>query len=229
MSKPYAWEKVWAKGRYSTDAARLVKAKRKYAAFDAMGAIPPHFGNIAEIGCGNSAFFKLAIERGVHFESYLGIDKSPTALSRAKANTAGIGKCSFLNIDAAEIPIKSGSINTIIALGVLEHIEDVSTYIQELRRIATPGATFLISTSNTRSAMHLARRIREFLGAWPYGFQRNDSVSSLTNILKPSFEINSLIALHGDADFVFSTAIDMGIGLIAPMWGRYLVCKSVAS
>jgi len=229
MSNPYAWEKVWQKGMYSTDALRLIKARRKYEALESMGAISNNFGNIVEIGCGNSAFFKLAIEKGVQFKNYLGIDKSPTALIRAKANTQEIKNCTLINRDAINIPLENNSTNTIIALGVLEHIEDVTAYIQELRRIAAPGATLLLTTSNTRSTMHGARRIRELIGAWPYGFQRNDSVNSLSHLLEPSFRIESLSTLHGDADFIFSTAIDVGIGLVAPMWGRYLVCKCLAS
>lgn len=228
MSESYAWEKIWAKGRYSTDAARLVKARRKYAAFDAMGSIPINFGKIVEIGCGNCAFIKLAVAKGSHFESYLGIDKSPTALARARANTTKVKNCTFVNGDAINIPATTGSIDTIIGLGVLEHVEHVAEYVQELRRVAAPGARLLISTSNTKSAMHGARRIRESIGAWPYGYQRNDSVNSLSSLLRPNFEIKSLTTLHGDKDFIFSTAIDMTIGLVAPMWGRYLLCESVA-
>lgn len=229
MSELYAWEKIWSKGRYSTDAARLLKARRKYAAFEAIGAIPKNFGNIVEIGCGNSAFIKLAAEKGRQFESYLGIDKSPTALVRARANTTEFENFTFVNGDAVDIPATTGSIDTIIALGVLEHVEHVEKYVQELRRIAAPGARLLISTSNTKSAMYGARRIREQLGAWPYGFQRNDSVTSLSSLLKPNFEIKSLTTLHGDKDFIFSTAIDMAIGLISPMWGRYILCEAIAS
>lgn len=228
MKETFAWEKVWIRGRYSTESARKLKAQRKFEAFIKMGVIPDNLGKIVEIGCGNAAFFKLAIENKKQFKSYLGVDRSPSALVRANENLKNIANCTLANESANNIPIASESADTIIALGVLEHIENIAECVEELRRIAIPGARLLISTSNTKSAMYAARKVREFVGAWPYGYQKNHSESILKEILNPGFEVKSLATLHGNNDYPISTAIDRTISMIDPSWGRYIVCEAIA-
>jgi ubiquinone/menaquinone biosynthesis C-methylase UbiE len=229
MSDKNFWEPVWKKGRYSTDANRESKARIKLEAFQSMNSLQRHLGRVVEIGCGNSSFLKAALSSGVGISSYVGIDRSPTAIQRATANLAGASNTQFILADARALPLPNKSADTILSLGVIEHIEDVNVCLSELHRVAAPNAKILLVTSNTFSSMYLTRLIRQTVGAWEYGFQRNDSVESLRKLLNPWFSVRSMRTLHGESDFIFSTLIDRALGVVNPIFGRYVLCEAIVN
>ncbi|MGP8436153.1 class I SAM-dependent methyltransferase [Paraburkholderia fungorum] len=198
----------------------------KLDAFRRMGSIECSLGRVLEIGCGNCTFVKIAREIGVAFESFVGIDRSESAIRHARINVADIPDSRLITGDARILPLPSKSVDTIIALGVLEHIEDLDSCLEELARVSAPGCRLIVSTSNTRSMMYLMRLCRQAIGAWRYGFQRNDSDESLSVRLRPQFEVTTTAWLHGDRDFIFSTLLDKLIGLFIPRWGRYVLIEA---
>lgn len=228
MSSKFPWENVWHKNtRYSRDENRLRKAQMKFLAFKELGALERPLGRVLEIGCGNCIFAKIAKESGLIIDSFVGIDKSDSALERAKLNVKFIPNAYLMQGDACRLPLAENSVDTIVALGVLEHVKDLDVCLKELARVAAPGARFLVSTSNTRSMMYAARLLRETVGAWCYGFQRNDSIESLSNHLYPFFRILRARSLHGDRDFIFSTLMDILIGIFNKKWGRYVLAEAL--
>nr|WP_279613237.1 class I SAM-dependent methyltransferase [Burkholderia vietnamiensis] len=222
----FPWESVWVESRYSRNENRLRKAAMKLGAFKRMGALEGPLGRVLEIGCGNCTFVKIASESGIMLDSFIGVDKSNSALDRAKQNIQDIPNARLIAGDARDLPLSPGSIDTIIALGVLEHIADLDTCLRELARVSAPGARLLISTSNTRSLMYPVRLFRQWVGAWRYGFQRNDSAETLERSLRPFFKVSSVASLHGDRDFVFSTLLDKLIGTVNQQWGRYVLAEA---
>lgn len=47
--------------------------------------------------------------------------------------------------DGGHLPIASGSVDLVLAIEVLEHVDDPDRVLQELRRVATPDARFVLS------------------------------------------------------------------------------------
>ena len=72
--------------------------------------------------------------------------------------------------DAQGLPLRSGSIDIVVAMQVIEHVPDPEVMLAEIRRILAPHGTLILTTPNTDSIA--ARR----LGAKWRGF-RPDHVS----------------------------------------------------
>ena len=77
-----------------------------------------------DIGCGTGSNLKLLRAEGL---SVIGLDHSLYALSLAKMNT----QHPFINGDLNKLPVRSGSIGLIIAMDILEHLEDDRSGIRE--------------------------------------------------------------------------------------------------
>jgi len=61
------------------------------------------------------------------------------------------GNLMFLQGNAASLPMQAHSVDLVIALEVLEHVEDQEGLVAELARVVRPGGTVLISTPNKAS------------------------------------------------------------------------------
>lgn len=228
MKTDYAWETIWQSDDYASRANRELKAEKKVSAFIKMDSIPKNLGAVLEIGCGSCVFVRMLHERQFTIESYIGVDRSATALKRAAENYSVIPGASVHLSDVSSLPLPDKSMDVIIALGVLEHIENVETVVRELRRVANNGALFLISSSNKRSFMYWARLLRQIIGLWPYGFQRNDSFRTIRNTLGDNFEVKEISVVHGCSDFPIITWMDKVVSRVVPRWGRYILIAATA-
>ena len=175
------------------------------------------------VGCGGCNFLSKLKAHGTRINSYLGIDKSETALTRAKSRLVGLKNYDLHKGDVSIIPAKDSSINTIIALGLLEHIDHVDPVLKEFYRVAASNCTLIVSTSNKRSFMYFARKFRQAFGLWPYGFQENDSLKTINRLIPFGFELKDAAILHGDNDHPLITAADKFASLFLKDWGRYIL------
>ena len=223
MDNSYRWEDVWRNDIYAAEATRELKASRKLNHFHRIGAITDDLGGVVEVGCGGCNFLSKLKAHGTRINSYLGIDKSETALTRAKSRLVGLKNYDLHKGDVSIIPAKDSSINTIIALGLLEHIDHVDQVLKEFYRVAASNCTLIVSTSNKRSFMYFARKFRQAFGLWPYGFQENDSLKTINRLIPFGFELKDAAILHGDNDHPLITAADKFASLFLKDWGRYIL------
>jgi SAM-dependent methyltransferase len=97
---------------------------------------------VLDIGCGPGQVAGYLTARGVRA---VGVDLSPNALSIARRRSAGSG---FVAADMRRLPVRTGSCAGIVAFYSLHHLarKEVPAGLDELRRVAAPGATLLIAT-----------------------------------------------------------------------------------
>ncbi|HKC17986.1 MAG TPA: methyltransferase domain-containing protein [Candidatus Dormibacteraeota bacterium] len=151
------------------DSSRLqtrVETHRRYAErkesflgwlIDQLGPKPGDL--VADIGCGPGNYFARLREIPV---TMFGCDLSPGMV--ADANAAGM---TAVVGDAQHIPFVSGSLDRVMCNHVLYHVADQIQALQELRRIARPGAVVVIATNGTdhlRALDDLARMAGRDLG-----------------------------------------------------------------
>jgi SAM-dependent methyltransferase len=95
----------------------------------------PHLeGVILDIGCGDRWLEGLARERG----QYLGLDSLATGATLYGARPDLFG-------DAATLPFANGSIDCVVLLEVLEHLEHPRQALHEIARVLKPGGRLLLS------------------------------------------------------------------------------------
>lgn len=113
-------------------------------------------GRVLEYGAGSGSLL-LALAREERFSSLTGVDISSTALSAiaaaweeiSKENELEANKVRLLRPTDDHLPeIEDESVDVLLSLDTIEHVLDPFVVLDELRRVAAPGATFIISVPN---------------------------------------------------------------------------------
>ena len=140
----------------------------------------PREGSILDWGCGNGHFSRFLLEEGyddihcysfrppVLLESLAGIEGRVTIHKAAKA----MGSC---------IPLRSDSFQTVLSIGVLEHVRETggteSESLQEILRILKPeGRLICCHLPNRRSPLEALSRLIPGRYHHQYLFSRNQIV-----------------------------------------------------
>lgn len=91
---------------------------------------------ILDVGAGTGAT-SLALRR---FGTVLGIDMSPEAMQIARDRGLAVSR-----MDATALALPDASFDVVVALDVLEHLEDDSACVRELVRVLRPGGVLLVT------------------------------------------------------------------------------------
>jgi 2-polyprenyl-3-methyl-5-hydroxy-6-metoxy-1,4-benzoquinol methylase len=113
---------------------------------------------VLELGCGEGYGMELL---SPHVEMYMAVDKKRP--SRVAFNDKVLFKQGYLPLLTG---IDDNTFDTIICFQVIEHIENDSLLLQEIKRVLKPGGSLFLTTPNqltslTRNPFH----IREYLPA----------------------------------------------------------------
>ena len=105
---------------------------------------------VLDAGCGNSPYIQFCGERGAEvIVADIDGDKVAVTVEALKATKAR--KISAVVGNCNPIPIEAESVDKVIALEVIEHVEAPAAFLAELARVARPGALFLISAPDAAS------------------------------------------------------------------------------
>lgn len=99
---------------------------------------------VLDIGCGDGPFASFCAERGAEV-IFADIDAEKVAAVEVMLKQSSARAVLPLVTDANPIPLPDARANKIIAMEVLEHVEDPAQFMRELVRVARPGAQFLIT------------------------------------------------------------------------------------
>ena len=114
---------------------------------------------VLDVGCG-TGFLAAGIRRARPHVDVLGSDLSAGMLSRARA----AGAEPLVQADATRLPVRDGSLDLVVARGVLHHLPDVTAALAEWRRALRPGgAVVLLSEPTPRVEQHGAVVVRLLL------------------------------------------------------------------
>lgn len=104
-----------------------------------LGPPLPWGARVLDVGCGTGANGPVLAERG---RWAIGIDASPVPLGlRGTGNRGHAGR---VRGDAGALPFADGSLHLVVALDVLEHLDDDRAACAELRRVLVPGGVLVI-------------------------------------------------------------------------------------
>lgn len=101
---------------------------------------------VIDVGCGAGYGCDLMATKASYV---LGVDYSPEAIAYCQA------RYTAPNLQFSQMNASSLDVNQIFDVAtsfqVIEHMEDVNHFIQEMKRVVRPGGTILISTPNVRT------------------------------------------------------------------------------
>jgi len=98
-------------------------------------AAPLVAGRALDVGCGDKPWQALFTE----VDSYIGLDYlGPSATAKAALNVDVCG-------DATELPFRSGSFDSVIAMEVLEHVKQPEMALSEIKRVLRPDGYLVVT------------------------------------------------------------------------------------
>ncbi|MFJ3051315.1 class I SAM-dependent methyltransferase [Pseudomonas nitroreducens] len=100
--------------------------------------------SVLDIGCGDGGFTLFAGRQGAEI-FVADIDQPNVERAVARVGETAARAVHPLVTDANPIPLEDGRVSRVIAMEVLEHVDDPARFLKELVRVAKPGALFLLT------------------------------------------------------------------------------------
>jgi len=142
---------------------------------------------ILDVGCGTGATLTALEDLG----ELVAVDRSPAALHFCRRR----GFSELVLANAEKLPVASGSADVVLALDLLEHIEDDASAAREIERVLRPGGIAIITvpalpglwSEHDEALDHLRRyragRLKRILGE--AGFEIEKLSPVITALLLP--------------------------------------------
>ena len=135
-------ERHWP-GQGESDEERVMDVLHRYA-YSLVHEFAEPGDRLLDVGSGEG--YGSAIVGGWVGE-YRGLDVSADAVAHARERYAG-DRTGFDQLAGPRFPYDDASFDLVTSFQVIEHVEDVSGYLAEIRRVSRPGAHVLITTPN---------------------------------------------------------------------------------
>jgi ubiquinone/menaquinone biosynthesis C-methylase UbiE len=127
------------------------------------------FSTIVDLGCGRGRYCHYLADNG--FVNVIGVDPVVEFLPK----TENLSNLTFLVGSASSIPLNSDSVNVIFLSEVIQHIPNIETCLNEVRRVLKPNGQVIIFDRNLNSLhtkylvpMRVWKFYKEQTGSWMY-------------------------------------------------------------
>lgn len=100
--------------------------------------------SVLDIGCGDGPFVQFCAQRGAEV-IFADIDADKVAGVERALQGSNARAMLPLVTDANPIPLPDARVDKVVAMEVLEHVEDPAQFMSELVRVGKPGALYLIT------------------------------------------------------------------------------------
>ncbi len=136
-----AWfDEPWGRYAFAVETAAIV------------AALGPFFGReVLDVGCGTGRLAAVLSARGARI---VGVDLEPSMLEVA----AGRIPRRLMRGDAASLPVRSASMDAVVAVAVLEFVPDPQLVMRELWRVTRSGGRVVVGSLNPHSPWGLLHR-----------------------------------------------------------------------
>lgn len=114
--------------------------------------------HVVDVGCGEGVFIAFCARLGAEV-TYADIDEARVDAVTTKLQGSNARAIHPLVSDASPLPLPDNYADKVIAMEVMEHVDNPSAFLKELVRVGKPGALFLLSVPDAgseRVQQHLA-------------------------------------------------------------------------
>jgi len=133
---------------------------RLAVALEWLDGLDPRPSAVMDFGCGAGVLFGALGRRGMHV---VACDIRPE-VAAAGARSSGVTDIDIVDAAGGLAEVAAQSLEVILALDVLEHVEDVRQLAGEFARILTPEGRLLCSLPTENALYRLGRRLAGFSG-----------------------------------------------------------------
>jgi SAM-dependent methyltransferase len=141
---------------------------------------------ILDVGCTDGFLSRIFKGMGLYA---IGVDASASAVAEAKAVC---DEAYVVELGSRPLPLPDASVDLIWAGEVIEHIFDTEFFLEDLRRVLTPGGKLILSTPNLAAWLN---RISLVLGQQPFftevGVRASNSGNPFRKVSQPAGHIRN--------------------------------------
>jgi SAM-dependent methyltransferase len=148
---------------HSNPALRWMAWRRLEVVVDTLSRLAPSKGNgsvALDFGCGSGVLFRDALAR---YDRVIGVDLVLTAAKALLAET-NLQNVTLHTPAEADVAVAPGSIDTLIAAEVLEHVDDLPPTLTRFKSWLKPNGRLLVSLPTENALYRLGRRLAGFSG-----------------------------------------------------------------
>ena len=144
----------------------------------------------------------------------IGMDISHEIAARAKERSRRYGsdRGEYVCCDVRRLPFKTGSIDIVISNSTLDHFRrttDITTALQELRRVLTTGGTLIVTMINKGNLTEPLFRLWISLGLLPFFGGKTYSIKELKRALEENgFEVRGATAVLHNPRLIVRIIVD---------------------
>jgi 2-polyprenyl-3-methyl-5-hydroxy-6-metoxy-1,4-benzoquinol methylase len=99
---------------------------------------------LLDIGCGDGGYAAFSARQGAAI-ILADLDEAKLQVAQSRLEAIPARSVQILVTDANPIPLPDASVTKVVAMEVLEHVDDPASFMAELVRVAKPGALFLLT------------------------------------------------------------------------------------
>lgn len=101
---------------------------------------------VLDLGCGGGFMAEVLARRGAEV---VGVDPCGVAIEAARAHAHASRLTIEYRVGRGEaVPVETGSVEIVVCVDVLEHVDDLDRVLREISRVLQPGGLFLFDTIN---------------------------------------------------------------------------------
>lgn len=213
------WDNVWKKDVYSKPELRSEKAAikvEKLLCHIKMDSAT----TVLDLGCGGGYVARELFSK-TNAQIY-GIDNSEKAINLAVELSKGTN-IKFEKANVTKLPVPDDFADVVLCIGVIEHVRDYEKCLEEIKRVLKRNGCIYVVSSNRDSFIYEQRIIRERLGLWNYGYQKNWTEAELENIfIKRGFSTQCIETNSGIGNFKIIDKLDKIFSTSTKRRGRYI-------
>ena len=110
---------------------------------------------VLDVGCGPGMMADQLLARDC---SYFAVDLAPEMIHECRARSGHSDQAHFDIAEVKHLPFSDHSFQVVLALGVLEYVDDLDAAIHEISRVLVPGGAVILSMQNALSIYRLWQR-----------------------------------------------------------------------
>lgn len=99
---------------------------------------------VLDVGCGDSPFVEFCANQGPDI-IIADIDSEKISAMELRLQKTSAKSVTAIVSDVNPLPIEDNSVTKVVAMEVLEHVDDPASFLKELVRVGRPGALYLIT------------------------------------------------------------------------------------
>jgi SAM-dependent methyltransferase len=149
----------------TSDLSSLIFARRRETVLELLDESGVR-GKLLDFGMGPGVFARQVAERGFDF---IGVDISAEMVERAKA--LGVPRATYVVGDLAALEQFRGSVDAVLAVGLIDYLEDPADGLRRLADCLVPGGVLIVSFRNGQALNTALRGVAKAI--WLRLFRRS--------------------------------------------------------